>query len=966
MKNLALHDPTLTTLHASLSRQLSGECDFTAAGVALYSSDASNYRQVPKGVVFPKNSDDIKLAVALCTNAGLPILMRGGGTSQNGQCVNTGVVIDCSRFMHRILEIDPVNRFAVIEPGVVCDALKLEAQKHGLTFGPDPATHSRCTLGGMIGNNSCGPHSMLAGKTVENVLELEVMTTEGDIFWVGSTTDDQYKHIVQKGGKQAEIYTQLKSLSDQYAEDIRQHFPSIKRRVSGFNLDQLLPENNFNVARALVGTEGTCVSILRAKVKLIENPKYVQLVVLGFDDIFKAGDLVPQVMPFEPIAMEGLDWGIIGGLNARNLRQKEIALLPDGRGWLLIELSGASESALATKTTEFINAMECNQLVKSTKAVSDAEEVTALWSIREQGASATSLSLNPDDPDPVVGWEDTAVDPMQLGDYLRALYALVDRYGYSTSMYGHFGDGCIHARMTFDTRSEAGVAKWRQFSEEIAELVVSFGGSLSGEHGDGQAKAEFLPIMFGEKLVGAFKEYKQIWDPAGAMNPGKVVNPFAMHENLRYGPGYSTPNVQSTLQFVDDVGGIGRASERCIGMGKCRAVSGSMCPSYQATNEERFSTRGRAHLLHELMRGEIFDDGWKDDNIAQSLEHCLSCKACKSACPTKVDIAAFKSEFMSRHYKNKRRPLHHYVFGFAGSWLPTLARFPALTNLVRKSPFKQLTSQVLKLDTDANLPRVAAQSFDAWSQINADYSDDHFNWHGDAHLPAVVVWADTVNSYYHPHVLKSTVKVLQKCHYKVGIAKQHFCCGRPLFEYGFLEKAKSQAIGMTHNLYPHLPDSTKVIVQEPACLSVFKDELLKLLPNDENAHDLSARTMSLTSFLDIAQPQVTSVLPHAIMHLHCHDKGLNTDMSERQWMQQCVSNLVEPEETCCGMAGTFGQSKKTRHIAKILLNRRIGPAIDKHEGAVAVISNGFSCRGHIAAEKNTQVLHPAEVLERCL
>jgi len=391
-----------------------------------------------------------------------------------------------------------------------------------------------------------------------------------------------------------------------------------------------------------------------------------------------------------------------------------------------------------------------------------------------------------------------------------------------------------------------------------------------------------------------------------------------------------------------------------------------MCPSFQATNEERYSTRGRARLLHELMRGEIFHDGWKDDNIAQSLEHCLSCKACKSSCPTKVDIAAFKAEFMSRHYQHKRRPLRHFVFGYVGSWLPTLARFPALTNLAHKTPFKQLTQQLLNLDSEAKLPLVTPLSFDTWSQKNADYNDDHFYWHGEAHLPPVVVWADTVNSYYHPHVLKSTVKVLQKCQYRVGVARQHFCCGRPLYEYGFLDKATSQAVSIVQKLYPHLPENTKVIVQEPACLSVFKDELLKLLPHDEKAQDLSTRTMSLTNFLDTAQPQITSTLPNAILHLHCHDKGLLTDTSERRWMQHCVSDLIEPEEACCGMAGTFGQSKTTRSIAKTLVNRNIGPAIDNHDGKIAVISNGFSCRGHISAEKNTQVLHPAEILERCL
>ena len=653
-----------------MTAAISGDCDFSAAGVAMYTSDASNYRQIPLGVVYPRNSNDVRVATKLCREHTLPVLMRGGGTSQNGQCVNEAVILDCSRHMNRVLSIDTENRTALIEPGVVCDALKAEAELSGLTFGPDPATHSRCTLGGMIGNNSCGPHSMLAGKTVENVLELEILTSEGDQFWVGPTTEDELESIIAKGDRQSIIYAELKAIRDEYAQEIRARYPDIKRRVSGYNLDQLLPENGFNVARALVGSEGTCISVLQARVRLIENPMHKRLVVLGFEDIYRAGDSVPDLMPFKPIAMEGLDWNIIGGLNDRNLKQQEVALLPEGRAWLLVEIAASSEQALTEHCALFVKAMNDSPHVRSLIQVTDAKDVTDIWSIREQGASATSMSLNPEDPDPVVGWEDTAVDPLQLGDYLREFQALVDRYGYSTSLYGHFGDGCIHARITFDTRTEEGVKNWRHFSQDIAKLVVKFGGSLSGEHGDGQAKAEFLPIMFGENLMNAFRRFKATWDPQGRMNPGKLIDAYKMDENLRFGPDYKRPVINTTLQFIDDVGGFARSSERCIGMGKCRAQSGAMCPSYQASGEERYSTRGRAHLLHELVRGEIIEDGWQNSEIADSLEHCLSCKACKHECPTQVDIAAYKAEFMAAHYRHKRRPLHHYALGYVGTTLP--------------------------------------------------------------------------------------------------------------------------------------------------------------------------------------------------------------------------------------------------------------------------------------------------------
>lgn len=967
MNHPALHHHQLSAFHAELSQSLSGSCDFSSTGVAMYSSDASNYRQIPLGVVFPKNAEDIKITARLCNEHGFAMLMRGGGTSQNGQCVNKAVVVDCSQHMSRVLDIDTVNRTALIEPGTVCDALKHEAEKHGLTFGPDPATHSRCTLGGMIGNNSCGPHSMLAGKTVENVIELEILTSDGESFWVGPTSEEELAKIIAADDRRSEIYQQLKSLRDEYANDIREKYPNIKRRVSGYNLDQLLPENGFNVARALVGSEGTCVSILQARVRLIENPKFVQLVVLGFDDIFLAGDAVPDIMPFEPIAMEGLDWNIIGGLNDRNLRQAEVALLPDGRAWLLVELSDSTASALNEHSSAFVTAMKSNSLVTSVLEVRDQEHVTGLWSIREQGASATSLALNPGDPDPVVGWEDTAVDPLQLGGYLRELYALVEAYGYKTSLYGHFGDGCIHARMTFDTRTNEGVAKWRRFSHDIATLVVKYGGSLSGEHGDGQAKAEFLPIMFGERLITAFEQFKAIWDPSGNMNPRKVVNPYRMDENLRYGPDYKTPVVNTTLQFVEDPAGLGRATERCIGMGKCRSASGAMCPSYQATSEERYSTRGRARLLHELVRGEVIADGWQNEEIADSLEHCLSCKACKSSCPTKVDIAAYKAEFMHQHYAHgRRRPLSHYAFGYIGHWLPYAARVGPIVNFMSKRPFDTLIRKVLGLVKDKALPPIAHESFARWAKKNAADSDDYFYWHGDPAHPNVVLWADSLNAHYSPQLLQSTVNILKRCGFRVAIAKAHFCCGRPLYEYGLLEQAKKQSSALLDDFYPRLPENAEIIVLEPSCLSVFKDELLKLFPDDKRATKLSGLTQSLAQFLTDNGFKSSKKLSKGLLHFHCHDKSLSTHTAEREWLMDCFNEVIEPESGCCGMAGTFGMQKKTRAIADRLLQRNLGPALEQADSDTFVVSSGFSCRTQITDSAHKRVYHPVEIIEKSL
>ncbi len=956
----------INELTAELAAMLEGSCDTSDAACALYASDASNYRQIPLGVVYPANRDDIIQTIQHCKAYEVPVLMRGGGTSQNGQCVNEAIVLDCSQHLNNVLSIDVENRTALIEPGVVCDQLKAEAEKHGLTFGPDPATHSRCTLGGMIGNNSCGPHSMLAGKTVENVLELEVLTSDGECFWVGPTTDEQLKKILAQDSSQSRIYRELLSLRDQYADKIRERFPNIKRRVSGYNLDQLLPENGFNVARALVGSEGTCVSVLQARVRLISNPSHTKLVVLGFKDIYDAGDSVPEIMPFKPIAMEGIDWAIVGGLNDRGLLQADVSKLPPGKAWLMVEFAAGSTEAIDSHTVQFTSAMQQFSLVQSVIVAPTEEEKTALWRIREQGASATSMSLHPEDPDPIVGWEDTAVDPMQLGDYLRAFHALVARYEYKTSLYGHFGDGCIHARITFDTRSEEGVKKFRAFSREIAELVVRFGGSLSGEHGDGQAKAEFLPIMFGPELVSAFEKFKTIWDPGLRMNPRKVVNPYRMDENLRFGPDYEQPAVETTLAFVDDIGGFGRSTERCIGMGKCRAASGAMCPSYQATGEERYSTRGRAHLLHEMVRGDIITDSWSNLAIAQSLEHCLSCKACKTSCPTQVDIAAYKSEFMHKHYQGQRRPLAHYAFGFSGSILPHLIKISAITNLIQQGPFAGFLKRALQLDTKASLPLFAPTSFVQWAKKNAISSDKHFHWLGEHKNPEVILWADTINNHYRPHILQAAVTALTKSGFKVGVAIDSFCCGRPLYEYGFLEQGQKQLGNILTRFHQSLPHSANVVVLEPSCLSVFKDELLKLYPDDASAANLSSRTQTLAALLHQHNIEPKHTIPSAVLHLHCHDKNANEASHDRIMLKKCVNNLHEPEPGCCGMAGTYGLNKATRKIGITLFSKRLKPAIEKAGENTLIISNGFSCQSQIKAHSGMQAKHSVEILADCL
>jgi FAD/FMN-containing dehydrogenase len=542
-------------LQAAIAAAIAGEVRFDAGARAAYASEASNYRQVPIGVVLPRTAEDVVAALAACRAHGAPLLARGGGTSMCGQSVNVAVVFDFSKYMDRVLEVDAARASALVEPGVVCDTLCAAAEAHGLTFGPDPATHSRCTLGGMIGNNSCGAHSVMAGKTVENIEALEVLTYDGARFWCGPTDEAEFDRILARNDRQAEIYRGLKMLADRYAERIRNGFPKIKRRVSGYNLDQLLPENGFNVARALVGSEGTCAITLQARATLVKSPRHRVLLVQGYPDVYAAGDAVPAILAAGPIACEGLDEPIVGGLRERGLKLGDLRLLPEGKAWLMIEFGGDTPEQALDRASALPG-----------RIVTDPGEIGRLWAIRETGASATALNLKgTPGPDPVVGWEDAAVDPLRLGDYLREFKALVDAHGYRTSLYGHFGDGCIHARITFELRTPEGLAHWRGFLAQAAELVVKYGGSLSGEHGDGQARAEFLPAMYGPELMQALREFKRIWDPANRMNPGKLVSAagevLRVDENLRLGPAYQPVTLQSKFAFRTPVGdGFGRAA----------------------------------------------------------------------------------------------------------------------------------------------------------------------------------------------------------------------------------------------------------------------------------------------------------------------------------------------------------------------------------------------------------------------
>jgi FAD/FMN-containing dehydrogenase/Fe-S oxidoreductase len=924
-------------LESALRNAVAGEVRFDNGARAAYAADASNYRQVPIGVVLPRTVDDIVATVALCREHGAPLLARGGGTSLNGQAVNVAVVIDCSKYLHRVLSVDPAARLARVEPGVVCDALREAAEQHALTFAPDPATHSRCTLGGMIGNNSCGPHSVMAGKTVDNIERLEVLTYDGTRFWCGATSVTEMETILSAGGRKAQIYRGLKAIADKYGDLVRRRFPKIRRRVSGYNLDQLLPENGFHVARALVGTEGSCALTLQAETRLVKSPRERVLLVAGFRDIYAAGDAVPEVLAARPIACEGLDEAIIGGLRERRLRLDDIALLPAGKGWLMVEF-GAEERGAVLEAARALQARIGGNLID------DAVLAARLWTIRETGASATALSLGGKGVDPVVGWEDAAVDPLRLGDYLREFQALIDRFGYRTSLYGHFGDGCIHARIDFDLRTPQGLAHWRRFLGAAAELVLKYDGSLSGEHGDGQAKGEFLPLMFGPELMQAFREFKAIWDPEKRMNPGNLIDARRADENLRLGPQYQPVTLATRFAFRSEVGdGFVRATEHCIGMGKCRAASGgTMCPSYRATGEERYSTRGRARLLAEMLRGEVISEGWMSEDVKEALEWCLGCKGCASDCPTHTDMAAYKAEFFSHYYENRARPREAWSMGRIGEWAPWAARLPRLMNFL--SPLGKSIAGVAR---QRDIPKFAQSTFRSQFKPGA---------RGER----VVLFDDTFNNHFRPATARAAQRVLEGAGCAVELPRSHVCCGRPYYDYGMLDRARAALERVLHVLQPQLDAGVPIVVLEPGCLSVFRDELGKLLPDDPRAARLALQAKTLAEALH--GKEIPAVRKKILLHGHCHQKALFGMKPELAALRQAQCEVIAPDTGCCGMAGSFGYRPQFYEASKRIAGLALLPALDAAPQAL-VLANGFSCREQIESLSGRPTLHLAELLD---
>ncbi|HEU4672447.1 MAG TPA: FAD-binding and (Fe-S)-binding domain-containing protein [Candidatus Limnocylindrales bacterium] len=969
-------------LAVDLLNAVRGEVRFDAGSRALYSTDASNYRQVPIGVVVPRDADDVVATVEVCRSHGVPIVSRGGGTSLAGQTCNVAVVIDHSKYNNELIELNADERWARVRPGIVLDALRNAAESHELTYGPDPATHDHCTLGGMIGNNSCGVHSVMAGKTDDNVLELEILTYRGDRFRVGRTSDDELIRIVGGNDRRGRIYQAMRDLRDTYAAEIRATFPDIPRRVSGYDLPYLLPEHGFDVAKALVGSESTLVTVLEAKVRLVESPPGRTLVVVGYPDVYDAGDDVARVVESGCIACEGMDEKLVRDIRARGIHPDALTLLPKGSGFLLVEFGGRDRPEADAKAREFVRSVEGRRDDVGARTYDDPTDEAKLWRVREAGLGATAMV--PGKPTSGPGWEDSAVPPERLGDYLRAIRKLWDRYGLDADMYGHFGQGVLHCRIDFDLVTAKGLESFRRYMTDAAELVVSMGGSLSGEHGDGQARAELLPLMFGDRIVRAFEDFKDAWDPDGKMNPGKLVRPNPILSDLRLGTDYAPPKPRTYFRFPDDNGSFGHAAFRCVGVGECRRHGGgTMCPSYMVTREEKHSTRGRARLLFELLNGRELEGGWRNDEVEEALDLCLACKGCKGDCPVNVDMATYKAEFRAHHYAGRLRPRAAYTMGLIHWWSKLAARVPRLANAAAHAPGLSTIAKALGgIAPEREIPRFADRTFRDWWRERGGATTGRQVTTGrdvtppdlppfdsgprrDAGRRRVILWVDTFNDHFHPEIAQAAVTVLEHAGCDVVVPERTLCCGRPLYDWGFLGQAKRLLEHVLTDLRDEIRAGVPIVGLEPSCVSVFRDEAPNLMHGHADARRIAAQTHTLTEFLasldGYRPPRLDG---RALVHGHCHHKSVLDFDSELRVLRATGLDLDVPETGCCGMAGAFGFERSGDHyaVSQAAGERVLLPAVRGADPSTYVVTGGFSCREQIEQATDRTVLHPAELL----
>lgn len=961
-------DAARVALAAALRTVTRGAVDASTRRRAEYSTDASNYRVVPEVVVYPKDVDDVVAALDVARELEVPITARGAGTSVAGNSVGPGVVVDLAQHVNRVVSVDPEARTAVVEPGVVMSTLQQAAAPHGLRFGPDPSTQNRATLGGMIGNNACGPHAVAYGRTADNVLALDVVDGAGRRF-VASAGDPTFAAVPGL----AELVRENLAL-------IRTEFGRFGRQVSGYSLEHLLPENGSDLAKALVGTEGTLVTVLGATVRLVPVPSKPTLVVLGYPDMPSAADDVPTFLGLSPLAVEGLDARLVDVVR-RAKGDASVPPLPPGAGWLMVEVGGATPEE-ATANAEAIVAASGSE---STLILPAGPEATKMWQIRADGAGLAGRTPSGEQAWP--GWEDSAVPPEKLGDYLRDLDALMARYGVDGLPYGHFGDGCVHLRI--DLPLEASGSVLRAFMLEAADLVAQHGGSLSGEHGDGRARSELLPVMYSAEAIALMERFKALFDPADVMNPGVVVRPRAVDDDLRRphahpalarvdaptapgAPAGTAPAKISRISrragyqgfsFAHDHGDITQAVHRCVGVGKCRAdtsaAGGFMCPSYQATKDEKDVTRGRARVLQEAVNGTLVG-GLTAPEVHESLDLCLSCKACSSDCPAGVDMAQYKSEVLHRTYRGRLRPVDHYSLGWLPVWARLATGMPRLANKLMS--FRPLAKAVLwagGMDTRRDVPRFAEVPFRTWWRRGGATQGVPGLAVGQrpgrparSERPKVVLWTDSFSDTLSPTVPQAAVQVLTAAGYDVVVPEQDVCCGLTWISTGQLDGARRRLEKLLSVLGPYAVNGIPIMGLEPSCTGVLRSDLVDLFPDDPRAQAVSRATRTLAELLtsvDTAPgtdsgwrlPDLSDVT--AVVQPHCHQHSVMGFAADERLLRAAGAD-IKVLAGCCGLAGNFGMQKGHYETSVAVAENALLPALRAAEEGTVYLADGFSCR----------------------
>ncbi|MFE7132215.1 FAD-binding and (Fe-S)-binding domain-containing protein [Streptomyces sp. NPDC057638] len=924
-------NPDTFRLVRELRAAVRGRVDFSPTARALTTMDASNYRRVPLGTVAPADADDIEATLALCREHAVPVVPRGGGTSIAGGALGTGVVLDLTCHMNALVSLDPDARTAIVQPGIVLDTLNAAARPHGLLFGPDPSTHARCTLGGMIGNNACGAHSVAWGTTADNVDSLRVIGYDGT------------RRTLARGWSGAP--GGLRELIDAHLAPLRTGYPpGLPRRISGYALDALLPENGVDLARSYCGSEGTLAVLAEATVRLVEAPRARALAVLGYGDESAAADAAPALVPLGPLTVEGMADDLVPDGHG----------LPRGRAWLFVETGGATAAEARAHAEAIVRAADA----LAARIVTEPAATRALWRIREDAAGTATRT--PDGAEAWPGWEDCAVPPARLGMYLRDFRALLTEHGLHGTPYGHFGEGCVHVRIDFDLLTDEGVRRFRRFSEATAALVVSHGGSLSGEHGDGRARAELLPAMYGTELVGLFARVKDVWDPDGGLNPGTLVRPDPLDAHLRF-TGLPREPVDVAFGYPADHGDFTAAVRRCVGVAKCRIPTppetGVMCPSFRATGEEAHSTRGRARLLHEMLVGEVVRDGWRSTEVRDALDLCLSCKGCRSDCPVGVDMATYKAEFLHHHYAGRLRPRSHYALGRLPQWLRLAAPAARPVNALARLPlFAALAKRAAGITPERALPPLAPVRFRTGLPRRTGES------------PAdLVLWPDTFTEHLTPQVGHAALRVLTAAGLTAVVPRGRICCGLTAVSTGQLDHARRVMRRTLRTVEPLLAAGLPVTVLEPSCAATLRTDLPELLPDDPRAARLAASVRTFAATLEGSAPGWTPprLDRETVGQTHCHQHAVLGDAPERR-LRERAGLRGELTGGCCGLAGNFGFERGHWEVSVACAEERLLPAVRAAGEDAVVLTDGYSCRTQVEQLGGRPGRHLAEVLAEAL